>query len=441
MLSRAFVIRAIGLAAAALGLSAGVARACMCVGDGGLPACHAYNQADAVFFGNVRYVDIRKAPVKDASGVAHVVDRKFAHIEIEHAVLGVTERAVDIFADGSDCEYQFQPGQRYVIFAYRDKTDGSLLAPNCAGTRPVGKSSKDLAYFSAPGPGARVFGTIKHLERNPASDRAKDYGGVPDVRVFVRGAAGVFSAVTDAKGRYAIDGMPPGTYETEVQPPAALSAWYVMPRKFELKSAHACQVLDPLLRYAGRVAGTVLDAAGRPAPDVRVEIATTRSPDKPISLQNSSLVTDANGHFELADVAPGSYVVGVGVAPQRSATRVYARTMFPGTIEVGKGNRVDIGVLRLPEPARQYELRGVVVDAGGAPAAGASVYVTVGDGLPSTPLRTGPDGSFTLPVFDGQSYSVRAVLDVPVTRPPRRLSAATTLTIQGEPPPIRLVVR
>ena len=441
MLSRCVVIRAIGLVAAALALLPGIAVACTCTGDGGMPACEAFNKADAVFFGTVLSRDIQSFPVEGTRGV--VEDKIVGRFAVEHAVSGVTGLEVDVTTGmgNPECVLDFREGQRYVVYAYRDKKNGSLYTFTCSGTRSIGHSSKDLAYFSAPAPGARVSGTIKHVQPYPDS-RTKQYGGVADVRVILRGTAGEFSAITDAKGRYAIDSIPPGTYDAEVLAGPALTATYLPARTLEIKSAHACPVLDSLLRYAGRVAGTVLDAAGRPASGVEIEIATARSPgDRIWWLSNERLRSDANGRFELANVPPGSYVVGVAIATPIGKPRVYPRTLFPGTIEVGKGNRVDAGILRLPEPFSHYELKGVVVDPGGVPIHGAFVSVSIAFGQSSTPVRTGADGSFTLPVVDGHSYSVDAIHVVTVIKPPRRLRAVQTITIQGEPPPIRLVVR
>jgi hypothetical protein len=79
--------------------------------------------------------------------------------------------------------------------------------------------------------------------------------------------------------------------------------------------------------------------------------------------------SDENGQFGLANISPGSYVVGVGLTPDMSAPAVYARTMFPATIEVRKGNRVDAGTLLLPPASRRYELTGLAVGADGAPIA------------------------------------------------------------------------
>jgi hypothetical protein len=57
----------------------------------------------------------------------------------------------------------------------------------------------------------------------------------------------------------------------------------------------------------------------------------------------------------------------------------------------------------------------------------------------TNPVRTGPDGSFTLPVFEGQTYTVRAHINVS-TNPLRQGTAAQNIVIKGDPAPIRLVL-
>ena len=140
------------------------------------------------------------------------------------------------------------------------------------------------------------------------SRRAKPEG-VTDVQVLVRGSAGVFSATTDAEGRYAINGVPPGAYGINVLPPAGFSKLGVS-GGFDIKDPRACQVQDFWLHYAGRIVGTVLEASGQPAAGVRVEIAPSAAPGEPLGIL--LLPTDANGRFELQDIQPGSYVVGLG---------------------------------------------------------------------------------------------------------------------------------
>jgi Carboxypeptidase regulatory-like domain len=434
-----WLFRTIGLAAvvaAAIGLSPRVASACSCMPGG--PPCQAYFQADVVFVGTVRSITVRKVPLE---GIDVVVDRRVVRLSIERAARGVQGTEVDVTtgSGGGDCGYNFKIGERYVVYAYRNK-DGALGTSICSRTRPIADASDDLAYFSAlpaSGSGARVFGTVKQWERDTATDRTIEFP-VADVQVLVRGSAGVFSGVTGDDGRYVITGVAPGTYETEVLPPPEFSTRYLS-RTFEIKDPRACQQSDFGLQYAGRVSGVVLDAAGRPAADVRVEIARAASPDDPLLLESSRSKTDANGQFELADVQPGSYVVGVGLTMQMDPDVVYARTLYPDSIDVGKGNRVEIGTLRLPQPSRRHELKGVAVDSAGTPLAGATVVLHAGRRQAINPVRTAADGSFTVPVFEQQFYTVRAYINVSAN-PFRQAQATQTIAISGDPPPIRLVL-
>jgi len=425
------------LTMAAIGLGARDAIACTCVVGG--PPCQEFFQADAVFVGTVRSIEVRKVPI-DGLRVS-VYDGQLVHFTIERAERGVQGIETDVWTGMGvgDCGYPFKPGQRYVVYAGRK--DGGLGTGICSRTRPIGEASDDLAYFSslaARVDGARVFGTVAYSERDQASNLSVRRP-VADVQVLIRGSAGVFSGITDSEGRYAITRVPPGTYKTDVLSPLSFSA-RGFSSTFEIKDPRACRVEDVWLAFTGRVAGSVVDAAGRPLPDVRVEIAPAATPDVPVPYFILGATTRSNGQFEFVDVQPGSYVVGVGLTGGMDQTVEYPRTMFPGSIDVGKSDRVEMGTLRLPEPLRRYELKGVTVGADGIPIAGASVSLQGRRfSLATSSVRTGVDGSFTLPAFEGLAYTIRAYVNVS-TNPSRQASAEQTITINGEPSPIRLVL-
>lgn len=132
-------------------------------------------------------------------------------------------------------------------------------------------------------------------------------------------------------------------------------------------------------------------------------------------------------------------MVGIGLTSEMDPKTVYRRTLLP-PIEMGQGNRVEAGVIRLPQPSRRYELKGVAVDAAGAPIAQASVHLQGARFRQvTTPVNTAADGTFVLPVFEGQSYTVRAFVSLP-GEPRRQVQAAHVVTISGDPAPIRLVL-
>jgi hypothetical protein len=81
----------------------------------------------------------------------------------------------------------------------------------------------------------------------------------------------------------------------------------------------------------------------------------------------------------------------------------------------------------------------VAADAAGVPIAHASVHLQGARFRQmTTPVSTAADGTFVLPVFEGQSYTVRAYVSLPGER--RQAQAAQVVTISGDPAPIRLVL-
>ena len=240
------------------------ASACSCGPSG--PPCQAYFNSDAVFVATVRSIEVR--------AVAHeriedMITRKLVRFSIERAARGVQGSEIEVSTSmyQGDCGYGFKIGRRYVVYAHRLE-DGTLGASSCSRTRAVSEARDDLAYLSAlgsPGTGARVSGSVKYQNLFVKPSRRAKPEGVTDVQVLVRGSAGVFSATTDAEGRYDINGVPPGAYEIEVLPPAVftkLGLW----GSFDIEDPRACQVNNFWLYYAGRIVGTVLEGRGSPPP-------------------------------------------------------------------------------------------------------------------------------------------------------------------------------
>jgi len=241
---RRLLAAAATLSAAILAAPA-VATACTCMQSG--PPCQAYFDADAVFVGTVQSITIRKRIVV----ADQAYDHKFVRIAIDGPSRGVQGSSIEISTGmgGGDCGFDFKQGQRYVVYAWRPP-DGTLSTGICSRTTLYSQAAEDVAYLNSgppPASAARVFGTIKVGER-------KEPGGawvqrpIAGVTVNVRGSTGVYSAKTDADGRYAISGVRPGAYEIEALPPPVFNTSNLT-SKFEIKDARACRVEDFYLRY------------------------------------------------------------------------------------------------------------------------------------------------------------------------------------------------
>jgi hypothetical protein len=419
------------------------AAACSCMQSG--PPCQALFASDAVFVGTVKGIDVRK----DRMINDRAYERRIVSIAIDGPSRGVQASTIEVWTGmgNGDCGFKFVEGQRYVVYAYR-APDGALGTGICSRTRLYSEAAEDVAYLQSGPPAsaaARVLGTVTVGQRNPDNGNWEQRP-VADVQINLRGSAGVFSGSTDAAGRYAIAGVPRGAYEAEALPPALFSSEYLI-SKFEIKDTRACQVQDFYLRYAGLITGTILDARGAPVAGARVEIARVGEPPNTSNAHPYRPESDAGGRFELSEVQPGSYVIGVGLTPSTEDQVQYPATWYPGTpdsskaeqIEVTPAARVQLKPWTIPERLARRELTGIVVWPDGTPVANASVVLNVGSHQASEVVRTDGVGAFTLPAFDRQTYVVRAYLNIP--GPPfRQAQASQTVQVSSESAPIRLVL-
>jgi hypothetical protein len=381
-----------------------------------------------------------------------MVQRKLVTLSLDRAIRGVegTTVAVRTGHGGGDCGFDFKEGRSYLVYAYRHR-DGWLTASICSRTRLLSDAAEDLAFFAAlpaSAPGGRVSGTIKHWESDAAARRTVEYGPVADVQVLVRGSGGTFSAMTDAAGKYSVAGIPVGAYEIEVLPPANFSTRYLQ-RKIEIKDTRACQEEDFALHFDGRIQGTLVDTSGKTVAGIRIDVMPAARPLEPPSVHPPNPVSDAAGRFELVDIPPGQYLVGVGLRPSMDAEIAFPPTYYPGTpelsaarvIEVGPGTHVDLGVLRLSEPLRAHKLTGTVVMPDGTPVHNATVVPQSTRGLQAgRAVSTDEQGRFTVVVHEGLSYTVRAFVSVTSEPVRQQLHATQTISIKGPPVPLRLVL-
>ena len=412
------------------------------------PPCQALFQSDAVFVGTVKSIGTVTESEPNQAGY----ERRLVTFSVERAVRGIDGGTVAVRTGqgGGDCGFNFQEGRRYIVYAYRHP-QGWLSAGICSRTRLLSEAAEDLAFIDtmpASGSGGRVSGTINHRESDPATGGSVEHGPVADVQVLVRGPRGTFSAMTDATGKYSVTSIPVGAYELEVLPPANFSTRYLQ-RKIEIKDARACQVVDFSLRFDGRIRGTLLDTTGRTVAGVRIDVVPAARPLELSSVYPPNPISDAAGRFELVDIPPDQYLVGVGLKPQMDAEVAFTPTYYPGTpelsaaqaIEIGQGGNVDLGVLRLPEPLRAHRLTGIVVMRDGTPVhkANVALYSTRGTQA-AMGISTDEQGRFTFRVHEGLSYSVRAFFNVSAQPVMQQIYATQTISIKGPPEPVRLVL-
>jgi hypothetical protein len=421
------------------------AGACSCMLSG--PPCEAYFRVDAVFVGEAQTITTVDGPA------GRPYQQRLITFATRRALRGVDGPTVRVTTGmgGGDCGYNFTIGEQYLVYAYRSKDGAELGTGICTRTRPLSQAADDLRFFDelpAPRTSGHVFGVVTHSQRDLQSDRTVDHGGVPGVHVLLRGRTASADAQTDDQGRYDIGGIPPGSYELQLVPPAAFSSRYLQ-RPIELRD-RGCAVADFGLHYDGRISGVLLTADDQPAAGVTVEAMFAARPSR--AAEPLTAKTDAGGEFELIDVPPGEYAVGVSLRRGMEPDVLFPKTFYPGTsseddastIEVGEGTRHRLDPLKLPRARALRELTGVVVWPDGRPVADAWVELT--DGNRNGPMvrdtvRTDATGRFTLTVHDGLPYGVRAIWSIPNDPQFRQLSATTPpFSASPDLAPVKLVL-
>jgi hypothetical protein len=318
--------------------------ACSCVSIAG-PCDRGWNLGEAIFLGkNVAMEKVAKPDGNPAVSYA-------AHFTIEESFRGVgapgSEVVVDTGGGGGDCGYPFVPGNSYLVYA--SMNSGHLYTGTCTETRPRVMVEGVLSELRALRDHARaddVFGTVVAAPKGVRFEDltgAEPLAGVP-VRATASGGAS-FSTMTNDRGVYVFPALPAGTNKIEADLPAGF-ARPAPPYVAEVNPGGlACRV-DTFARPDGRIAGTVVDFAGRPVagfvtiePADPVEAAAART--------RGGLPGDdagPNGKFSLPQLPPGRYLL---VFHPREGGHVNFRTTFhfpsdpSDAIDVALGQKIN----------------------------------------------------------------------------------------------------
>jgi hypothetical protein len=281
--------------------------------------------------------------------------------DVERPVKGVGTGPISLGNGPPGCALPFTIGERYVVYAYRNPSTGSLYTGMCTRTRPVADphTDGDLAYFDI-GPES---GEARHLLTGVVRNDTVHLGSQ---RVSVPGLAGIpvtfrpvdggpaLSSSTRENGSYRIAGITPGRFVLT----ASLDSRFERPEPVTVfvPDGTRCAEADIHVYVDGRIRGQLVDERGQPARGVGVDLAdpvTARTVTTPVSTVKA--VTDERGYFEFRRLGPGRYVIGVdlsvGVRPGKlDRRRFYGGTRDPGgatIVELGMAERREIPPFKL----------------------------------------------------------------------------------------------
>lgn len=405
--------------------SAVEAVACSCIGE--QPVCNAFGGSSAVFAGRVVGSAERKVYEDAERGTKTTYDVGTIYFAVEEAFSGVKGKTrVEIHSGTGegDCGYWFLRGKSYLIYAHADQK-GVLYTGICSRTRPLEEAAEDLTYLRRlppEGTGARLYGMVgKSFEEGEAKVEERKIEGIAGIKITVTDSKGKrHELVTDAEGKYELSGLKPGEYEVKAELPAFYLQDYT---KGKLKVFdRGCASANFGAIPNGQIVGRIVDAEGQPVKKAKISLLRVDA-SAPLSRGDEvgfDYVNDEQGKFQIGQVTPGEYLLGINVTGSPDKDSPYPPTFYPGvtsrseaaSIKVGLGEKLDDLVLRLPPRLVERTVQGVVVWPDGNPAAGAEVflmdvnnpgYTTTGWGN-----KTDASGRFTLPGFDGVTYWVHA---------------------------------
>lgn len=396
------------------------------------PICTQVDQVSVAFVGvPVETNDNPRAPD---------VDQKIWYrFVVEEPLRGLPDTAREIMVDpnsGSSCQMSFDLGEKYLVLAYGQRLPRSpasvrdlrLITGTCTGTRLARYATDDIAYLrrlANDPPPASVFGLVT-LHGNERFSREPN-PPILSAEVWIDGAGIQRSTNTDDSGRYEFTDVPAGDYALSVKA-VGLQSFH---QTYALQvKPHGCGLAYVGMYANGALSGQVVDGAGNPVAGTKVVYLPANEQTPAVDLQASQTITDEQGRYLFAEVAPGDYSIGVETDRPPVLRRDVIPTFWPGGERTSRSPAIHLALNEtkadLTIPVRLTTTRNIqvrVVFPDGHPASKAGVYASAGKEDLDV-AKTGSNGIAKIQVLSGISYIFRAVYapeddDLDTTAPPR----------------------
>ena len=391
--------------------------ACSCGGTGS--PCESFGSAAAVFAGTVVAMRENERPKQTERNDVRWNPRAFK-FSVEQSYLGVAGTEVEVFtgSGGGDCGYDFQIGQRYLVYAYRN--DHQLYTGICTRTRPFSSANEDLAFLgtlSSAAPGVTIHGGIM--------DREGKSGPVSsDILITIEGASERKEILPDSEGRFRVSSLRAGKYKVSLKLPDTLTTWR---HEQEITVAdRGCAGVGWYVTDNGRVSGRVINADGEPVARIHVSLVYADADNKD---RDKSDRTDNDGQFTFSAIQRGRYLIAINhtrYPEPNDPTMAYPVTFYPGVVDqahaqaitVGAGEKLTNLEVRIPSKRPASILSGTVVWSDGSPVAKAQLTVmdvTQGEGFYHA-VAADEQGQFKIEGYIGQKLVIDAQSNRPYVR-------------------------
>jgi hypothetical protein len=442
------MMRKLIFAIALLPLFASAALACSCAE---VSPCEYHGSASVVFVGIVTKMTLETGNNQlpsNAMSTTLTNTRPVTLLKVEETFGQTLTEVVQVYGQGTTCDLEFKPGERYLVYAYQDPNTKTLSTNICSGTAPLADRTDHLTYLrdAANSSGSTASGDImRDVNGNPEPIAGAEIILVNGDRTF-RGKA-------DASGKFTLNGLIQGRYKVSTNPRTNYSHLDVMAKEaaseWEIEiPAHGCVKTWFVARPEGEIAGDVRDESGVVGDDLEPQLM--RADLKPGEIVEPLTVKLDYGAFRFSFVRPGRYYLGFNLKGGPSLISPYPEFYYPGVtdraqatvITVAEGQKITDLVFRRPMRLGERMLEGVAVWPDGKPyveACGIQID------NPRNGYREGncvsPDaqGRFKIKAVEGQTYNLSGTVVRPGSVALLR-SKPLRVTVGKENAPVRLVV-
>jgi hypothetical protein len=177
--------------------------ACSCRGAQ-QPPCIAFREARAVFSAIV--TDITEAPFQRDDTFHHLL----IHFSIEQAYKGASGTEIIVATiTGTSCDFGFQKGEKYFVYAYEDSKHNRLVAGVCSRTGRLSTAKEDIDHSQG----------LRDSNQKPSILGADDRGfssPLEGAEIIIEGQGKEYAAVADYRGAFKVELAQSGKYKVTV---------------------------------------------------------------------------------------------------------------------------------------------------------------------------------------------------------------------------------
>jgi len=375
--------------------------------------------SEAIFVGRVLETQSVRHPLEKDTWTSGYSMR----FSVEESLRGAPgkELTIETGSGGGDCGTPLRPGNRFLIFAYKNK-DGKLWTGMCSGNRqlfgePEEQNFLDQLRALAKLNTVSIFGRVWSTNPVWRDDDVDEVGHRPKsgIVVHARSQGLERTTKTDDDGSYEFQGLPKQKYTIAPEQLPGLDFSHEYEENYEASlSGGECKNINFKLQPSTRIRGHIVLPAGFKEQTIEVEAIPT-SLKKINQFSGQRDFTGDNGKFDLWPLPPGDYFVGVNINSSPKADTPFQPTYYPGVtsrssakvVHVNLGEVKEI-VLPIGEVAQQRTVHFVATGLDGKPLK--AIYIQLenlrhpGDAASYVNVDLDKNGNGTMKIFAGYSY-------------------------------------